>query len=27
MPVTTDMIINALAKRPQADTPLQVNCV
>jgi xanthine dehydrogenase molybdenum-binding subunit len=27
MPVTIDMIINVLAKRPQAHTPLQVNCV
>jgi CO/xanthine dehydrogenase Mo-binding subunit len=27
LPVTTDMIINALAKRPQAHKPLQVNCV
>jgi CO/xanthine dehydrogenase Mo-binding subunit len=27
LPVTTDMIINALAKRPPAHTPLQVNCV
>ena len=27
MPVTIDMIVNALAKRPQAHTPLQVNCV
>jgi xanthine dehydrogenase molybdenum-binding subunit len=27
LPVTTDMIINALAKRAPAHTPLQVNCV
>ena len=26
-PVTLDMIVNALAKRPQADKPLQVNTV
>jgi hypothetical protein len=27
LPVTTDMIINALAKRPPAHKPLQANCV
>jgi xanthine dehydrogenase molybdenum-binding subunit len=27
LPVTIDMVINALAKRPPAHTPLQVNCV